>query len=59
MRELDGTTVLAECDFDVELYRTYRLELAVVGSSIAGSIDGEAVLHAEDDALQAAASLCW
>ncbi len=51
VRELDGTTVLAECDFNVELYRTYRLELAVVGSSIAGSIDGEAVLHAEDDAL--------
>ena len=51
VRELDGTAVLAECDFDMELYRTYRLELAVNGSSIAGFIDGDAVLQAEDEAL--------
>ena len=51
VRELDGTTVLAEREFGMELYRTYRLEVVVDGSRIAGFIDGEPVLEASDEAL--------
>jgi len=51
VRELDGTTVLAETDHPFELYRTYRMELAVSGARLVGSIDGEEVLSAEDSAL--------
>ena len=51
VRELDGTTVLAECEAPLELYRTYRLHLTVAGSSIAGGIDGEELLRADDAAL--------
>lgn len=51
VRELDGTTVLAETPLALELYRTYALELVVNGSTLVGTIDGETVLEAEDDAL--------
>ena len=51
VRELDGTTVLAEQEFPLELYRTYQMEIAVAGDSITGTIDGEPVLNAKDDAL--------
>ena len=51
VRELDGTTVLAEQEFPLELYRTYQMELAVDGARITGRIDGEVVLSASDDAL--------
>ena len=51
VRELDGTTVLAEAPLDVEFYRTYELEIAVEGTKITGSVDGEALLATEDDAL--------
>ena len=51
VRELDGTTVLAEAPLDVEFYRTYQLEIAVEGTKITGSVDGEAVLETDDDAL--------
>ena len=51
VRELDGTTVLAEAPFDVEFYRTYQMEIAVEGTKITGSVDGEALLATEDDAL--------
>ena len=51
VRELDGTTVLAEAPFDVEFYRTYQLEIAVNGTTLTASVDGDAVLEAEDDAL--------
>ncbi|MCE2426448.1 MAG: hypothetical protein J4F45_15385, partial [Pseudomonadales bacterium] len=51
VRELDGTTVLAEAAFDVEFYRTYQLAVAVSGSTITGSVDGETLLETEDDAL--------
>ena len=51
VRELDGTTVLAEADCPMELYRTYRMELAVEGPRIAGSVDGGVELEATDDAL--------
>jgi len=51
VRELDGTTVLAEAPFDVEFYRTYQLEIAVSGSTITGTVDGETLLETQDDAL--------
>ena len=51
VRELDGTTVLAEQAFPLELYRTYQMELAVNGASVTGRIDGDVVLSATDDAL--------
>ena len=51
VRELDGTTVLAEAPFDVEFYRTYQMEIAVEGTKITGSVDGEALLGTDDDAL--------
>ncbi|MCY3837417.1 MAG: ADP-ribosylglycohydrolase family protein, partial [Gammaproteobacteria bacterium] len=51
VRELDGTTVLAEAPFDVEFYRTYQLEIAVWGSTITGTVDGETLLETQDDAL--------
>ena len=51
VRTLDGDTVLAEAPFEMELYRTYQLELTVCGSTITGSIDGDTALRAEDDAL--------
>ena len=51
VRELDGTSVLAECDLDLELYRTYQLEVAVQGSRIVGHVDGQQVLEATDEAL--------
>ena len=51
VRELDGTTVLAEADCPLELYRTYRLEVAVEGATITGSVDGEVALTANDAAL--------
>ena len=51
VRELDGTTVLAEAAFDVEFYRTYQLEIAVAGNTITAAVDGETVLQAEDEAL--------
>ena len=51
VRELDGTTVLAEADCPLDLYRTYRLEVAVEGATISGSIDGEIALTANDAAL--------
>ena len=51
VRELDGTTVLAEAPLDVEFYRTYQMEIAVEGSGITGSVDGETLLETQDDAL--------
>ena len=51
VRELDGTAVLAQAPLDVELYRTYQLEIAVEGTKITGSVDGEALLETQDDAL--------
>ena len=51
VRELDGATVLAEYDCELELYRTYELELVVRGARITAAIDGAQVLAAEDDAL--------
>ena len=51
VRELDGASVLAETDCAFELYRTYQLQLAVAGSRLVASVDGDEVLRAEDSAL--------
>ena len=51
VRELDGTTVLAECDFPLDLYRTYDLAVTAAGDALTGTIDGKPVLNAKDDAL--------
>ncbi|NLD42513.1 MAG: ADP-ribosylglycohydrolase family protein [Chloroflexi bacterium] len=55
VRELDGTTVLAECPFAWSLYESYALELRVEGARLTGSIDGRVVLRAEDDRLPSGA----
>ena len=51
VRELDGTTVLAEAPLEVEFYRTYQMEITVSGNAITGAVDGETLLETEDDAL--------
>lgn len=51
VRELDGTTVLAEREFSMELYRTYQLEVVVDGEQIVGWVDGERMLEVGDAAL--------
>ena len=51
VRELDGTTVLAETELPLELYRTYQFEIVADGATITGQIDGETVLTAEDSSL--------
>jgi hypothetical protein len=48
VRELDGTTVLAEAPLAWELYRTYRLELTVRGSHVVAAVDGETILEVDD-----------
>ena len=35
----------------MEFYRTYQLEIAVNGTTLKASVDGEAALEAQDDAL--------
>ena len=51
VRELDGTTVLAEVPFDLEFYRTHEMELSVVGTQLTGSVDGKVLIEANDGAL--------
>ena len=53
LRELDGTTVLAESDATFELYRTYRLELSVRGEALVGRLDNDTELSATDNGLAA------
>ena len=43
--------MLAEAPLDVEFYRTYQMEIRVEGTKITGSVDGEALLETQDDAL--------
>ena len=47
VKELDGTTILAELGCDMELGRRYDFSLTVNGSQITGSV-GDLTLHAED-----------
>jgi len=48
IRELDGTTVLAEAPLAWELYRAYRLALTVRGSRITAAVDGQVLFEVED-----------
>jgi len=48
VRELDGTTVLAEAPFAWELYEPYELTLTVRGQRIVAAVNGEPLLTAED-----------
>lgn len=51
VKELDGTKVLAEIGFDVELGRSYQLRLAVDGNKLSGFVDGEELINVTDDSL--------
>ena len=51
VRELDGTTVLAEADAPLELYATYRFELTVRGDAIEGRVNDEIAVAATDGSL--------
>jgi hypothetical protein len=48
IKALDGDTVLAEVDFPWEFGATHELSLTVQGNRIVGSIDGQALLTADD-----------
>jgi ADP-ribosylglycohydrolase len=48
IRELDGTTVLAEAPLAWELYKPYRLELAVRGSRVLAAVNGETLFEVDD-----------
>lgn len=51
VRELDGTKVLNETDFLLELGRKYQFEIVVSGDQITASIDGKTRLNATDATL--------
>ena len=51
VKELDGTHVLAACEFSQELYQTHDFSLAVSGNQLRGEVDGDVVLQAADDDL--------
>ena len=51
VRELDGTKVLNEADFLLELGRKYQFEIVVSGDQIAAKIDGRTTLNATDSNL--------
>ncbi|MCE5258076.1 MAG: ADP-ribosylglycohydrolase family protein [Chloroflexi bacterium] len=48
VRELDGTTILAEVPWHWELYTDYSLRLAVFGNHISAEIDGRIVFELDD-----------
>ncbi|NLG28362.1 MAG: ADP-ribosylglycohydrolase family protein, partial [Chloroflexi bacterium] len=48
VRELDGTTVLAEAPCNWELYRAYDLRLTVTGARIQAAIDGAPLFDVYD-----------
>ena len=49
VRELDGTHVLAEAEYDWELYTSYRLELQAKGSTLFGRVNGQTLFQVEDE----------
>ena len=49
VKDREGTTVLAEAPFPLELDRPYRLALTVRGNTIAGDVDGQRLVEAVDD----------
>lgn len=50
VRELDGTTVIAQTDFDWELGETYEMELRVFGDALEGRV-GDVTLKGRDAGL--------
>ena len=52
VRELEGTTTLAEADCDLDLYTTHHFELTVVGDAIVGRLNHAIELRATDTALK-------
>ncbi len=48
VREYDGTTVLAEIPYPMELYQTVQLTFSVEGTKLKGSIDSQIVIEADD-----------
>ena len=48
VREYDGTTVLAEIPYPMELYQTVQLNFSVEGTKLKGSIDSQIVIEADD-----------
>lgn len=51
VKELDGTKVLDEAEFDVNLGNTYQLRVEVIGNTITGSVDGQTLVSATDASL--------
>lgn len=51
VRELDGFSVLADAPFELSLGKTYDFDLAVSGSTLIGTIDGQELLRASDSSL--------
>lgn len=51
VRELDGSTILAQSSWPWELYRTYSLCLAVKGTRMIARVDGQTVFDLEDTSL--------
>ena len=51
VREYDGTTVLAEIPYQMELYQTVQMELSAEGTRLGGSINGNLLIEAEDSML--------
>ncbi|MEM7537462.1 MAG: ADP-ribosylglycohydrolase family protein [Chloroflexota bacterium] len=49
VKALDGTTVLAEAEFDWVLGGTYDFNLKVEGNRLVGSIDGQELFDVEDN----------
>ena len=51
VRELDGTTTLAQADCALDLYATHRFELTVTGDAIVGRLNDAIELSATDGTL--------
>lgn len=51
VKDREGTAVLAEVPFALELDRPYRLSLMVRGNRVSGGIDGQQVFEVTDDNL--------
>lgn len=48
VRELDGTTVLAQADVNLAFYKPYAFELCVTGDHLTAAIDGAALFDVHD-----------
>jgi ADP-ribosylglycohydrolase len=48
VKAFDGDQILAECDFQWEIWKPYQMRLEVKGSQLLGWIDDQLVVQAED-----------